>query len=937
MAFKPIEIVINAKDNASSVFSSLRAKVAAVGVAIGAYFGVKSFVGVVEGAADFEAALSRVKAATGASAAEMAKLKQAAQDAGANTKYTSTEAADALANLGKAGLSAADAIQALPAVLNLAQAGGVELGASAEYITKAVAGMGLSFGDAARIADVLALGANATNTSVEGLAQALSYVAPVAQATGLSLESTTAILGKLADAGIDASRSGTGLANILAQFKDPASTFKVALADAGITTNNFELALKQLAAAGPKGEKAILAVGLNAGPALRALLNQGMGALDELKAKLNDAAGSAAATAKIMQDNLQGSFKGLSSAWDTVKNVLGTPVLPVLKDGVDQLAGAFRAAVADGTVQKFGDAIATAFQAGIKWVREFLGTVNFAAVIAGMQAFADSAKQRLDEFGQYAANAGNIVKTAVGVVQTSLATLMVTAGGVANALVLMVQAGLTALELLYRASEKITFGKLSEQYKAIADDFKQQAGAMGAASDAVSAQIRQSLEGVGAGLTNVQDGFGGIKSAISSAAGAIAEGAQAQSALNRELADGAEKAAAAAVAYQKKVQADQEAKQASDDHRAAIAQLRQEYADLIANGDLQAAALKIQEINKALADTGASAQDAAKAAADAAAQIDAAFQRLGVTSTAVLKDQAAAAQRDYETIRNAGTSTAEDIAAAFKVAADKAIAANNGVAPSWVEAQAATRGYRVEVDAAGKSTLVLADSVERTAGAMRGATGDARSHAAAVHEVANAYTDAGARALAAQGQFLAAAAAQKSADTSKSSITNSAPSAPQGVWTRAAIIDYLKQSGLEDKLAEELAKQFVKPDGSVDYVASDAQKKRGGKYSTLSEALGKMVDYYKYTDKGKNEAANRQTYLDGAAGSGTANQTGEASRPTSSQPAPSRSQGSGVYVSNITIPGFGAATLGFSDARSQANGVEFIRQLAQARGTSSIR
>jgi len=42
-------------------------------------------------------------------------------------------------------------------------------------------GMGLAFTDAARVADVLALGANATNTSVSGLAQALSYAAPVAQ------------------------------------------------------------------------------------------------------------------------------------------------------------------------------------------------------------------------------------------------------------------------------------------------------------------------------------------------------------------------------------------------------------------------------------------------------------------------------------------------------------------------------------------------------------------------------------------------------------------------------------------------------------------------------------------------------------------------------------------------------------------------------------
>ena len=72
-------------------------------------------------------------------------------------------------------------------MLHLAQAGDVGLAESAEFVTKAVMGMGLAFTDAGRVADVLAMGANATNTSVSGLAQALSYVAPVAQSATVRL------------------------------------------------------------------------------------------------------------------------------------------------------------------------------------------------------------------------------------------------------------------------------------------------------------------------------------------------------------------------------------------------------------------------------------------------------------------------------------------------------------------------------------------------------------------------------------------------------------------------------------------------------------------------------------------------------------------------------------------------------------------------------
>ena len=510
MALNPIEILINARDNASGVFDRLNNKLKVIGVAIVGYFGVKAFAGIVEGAADFEQAMSRVQAATGASAEEMERLKKAAEDAGANTKYTSTEAAAALENLAKAGLSAGDAIEALPAVLALAQAGDVDLATSAEYVTKAVMGMGLSFSDAGRVADVLAKGANATNTSVKGLAEALSYAAPTAQTLGLSLESTVAIIGKFADAGIDASRAGTALNSIMSQFSDPASKFKTELGAIGITTVDFSKALHELAASGARGSKAINAVGMEAGPALKALLNQGMPALDALKAKLDGAAGSAAETAKVMEGNLKGSFNGLSSAWDTVKNVLGTPVLPVLKDGVDKLAAAFRAAVADGTVQRFGEAIAAAFQSGITWIKAFAAEIDFTKLAADMRGFADRTGEVFAKMGEYATNAGSVVKVAFGVMQTAGNAMLASLFGAATGTALIIQGLIKGMELLYRASAKVTFGDMSKQYERIANDLKIHSDAMGAAVDVLGARVRESLSGVGEGLSTTTEGFKGL-------------------------------------------------------------------------------------------------------------------------------------------------------------------------------------------------------------------------------------------------------------------------------------------------------------------------------------------------------------------------------------------------------------------------------------------
>lgn len=165
----------------------------------------------------------------------------------------------------------------------------------------------------------------------------------------------------------------------------------------------------------------------------------------------------------------------------------------------------------------------------------------------------------------------------------------------------------------------------------------------------------------------------------------------------------------------------------------------------------------------------------------------------------------------------------------------------------------------------------------------------------------------------------------------------------QFVWTRAAIIDYLQSAGLDDNLAEELAKQFVKSDGTVDYMASNAQKKWGGKNSTLAEALGKMVDYYKYTDQGKAEAANRQAYLGGKGGpaepaapqGGQGGQGGRTGR--TGQGGGSGISSGSVYISNYNIPGVGAASYQFDSAAAQRLGDDLLQRLADAKRTSAIR
>lgn len=707
MASKVIQILINAKDEASAVFGNLKRTVVAVGAAIATYLTVDAFVGVVKGAANFEAAMSKVQAATGATKEEMALLEKAAKDASANSSFTSIETAGALENLAKAGLNAADAIGALPPVMSLAEGGGIDLATSSEKLTKIISGMGDKFSEAGRYADVLALGANATNTSVLGLADALSYAAPIAQSLGLKLEPTVAILGKLADAGIDASRSGTALNGILSQFADPASKFRNELALAGITTNDFEKALHQLADAGPRSEKAILSVGQEAGPALRALLNQGMGALDDLTGRLKNAEGSAAATAATMRDNLNGALGSLATAWQGVKDALGAPVLPVLKQAVEQLTAAFRTAVDDGTVKRFGDAIATAFGQAIKFIRDFLANFNFTDAITRLQQFADETNAKLTLISEYATNTANSVKLAWGVMASGSNTVLAAVYGVGSVfadLGAQIQAGVAKW---YELFSKLPFGSISKQWAEIGAEIRLSSEATAASAQAMRDKAKQALLDVAEGAQTARDGFMGMVAPVQSVGTESKTASDAMARMAKELQAGAEAAAKFGAAAQKKANDDDIAKRAAKEHGEAIAKLRAEYADFMAKGDLDGAGRKLQEINKALRETPGAAKEAARAAGDAAKEIAAAFVNLKITSTAELKAQADSYKASYETIKKAGTSTAEDISAAFAAAAEAAIAANKGIAPSWVTAEAAARGYKIVVDEAGKSHLEL--------------------------------------------------------------------------------------------------------------------------------------------------------------------------------------------------------------------------------------
>ena len=276
--------------------------------------------------ADFEEAIALTGAVAGVdqTSEAFARLSATAREMGATTRFSATEVAEGLLFLARAGFSAEDAIGTLPATLNLAAAGAIELGRAADIASNIGSVFQEQFGSAVRAAavsvDVLVVAANSANTDVLQMAEAMKFAGPTAAAFGLTLEDTAASLGQLGNFGIQASLAGTGLRGVLAKLSSPTADLTKRLDKMGIKfseinpeTHDLVQIMRRLKDAGLGAEDAFAIFG-NRGAATALILSRMADSTEELREKLKNAEGEAQKIADIMNDTLKGAFLSLKSA-----------------------------------------------------------------------------------------------------------------------------------------------------------------------------------------------------------------------------------------------------------------------------------------------------------------------------------------------------------------------------------------------------------------------------------------------------------------------------------------------------------------------------------------------------------------------------------------------------------------------------------------------
>ena len=317
-----------------------------------AFSGITAILGgasVIRTLANFEQQMSTVRAITQATDDQFNELADTARRLGGTTRFTASQAAEGMLFLARAGFETNDVLASIEGTLQLAQAGALDLGRAADIASNVLTGFRLETSQTARVVDVLALAANSANTTVGQLGEALKFVAPVAAGLGVDIETATAAVSALSDAGLQGTLAGTGLRRVLSELESPSQKTIELLNNMGLSADQVRVsqvglvaALQALKQAGIDTGLALEIFGDRGGPAFE-VLSSSIPKLIAFEESLRDAGGTAERVADIMDDNLNGALLRVASAFESIILAFGQlGGSSVLTGAFDRLAALLR-------------------------------------------------------------------------------------------------------------------------------------------------------------------------------------------------------------------------------------------------------------------------------------------------------------------------------------------------------------------------------------------------------------------------------------------------------------------------------------------------------------------------------------------------------------------------------------------------------------------
>lgn len=264
---------------------------------------------------DFEAANSKLAAILGETKKNINELIYDAKRLGATTRYTASEATALQIELAKIGFSKKEILDSTEYVLKFAQATGAELPEAAALAGASIRMFGATTRETEKYVASMAVATTKSALSFSYLQTAMPIVGPVAKAFNFTIEDTLALLGKLADAGFDASMSATATRNIILNLADANGKLAKELGGNVKTLPEMVDGLVRLRDKGIDLASTLELTDKRSVAAFNAFLS-GAEKINTLREAVTNVEGDLSKMANTMTDNVQGAILGLSSAWE---------------------------------------------------------------------------------------------------------------------------------------------------------------------------------------------------------------------------------------------------------------------------------------------------------------------------------------------------------------------------------------------------------------------------------------------------------------------------------------------------------------------------------------------------------------------------------------------------------------------------------------------
>ena len=361
----------------------------------------------------FEDAMANTAAIAGVTktSAEFQKLKAAAEEMGATTSKTAAESADALEYMALAGWDVDTSVAALPGILHLSEATGLDLATTSDLVTDSMGAMGVGVEQLSEYMDVLAKAQNSSNMSVQKEMDAFIQSGGIMQSLGVGYADAATALGLMADTGLKGSEAGTALNAIMRNLSKPTGQSAKAMKALGLSMFDNEGNFKGM-------EQALTEV------------NQALSGLteEEQTQYLNQLGGDYGSVLGLLLDNFdevqdaQGNvttgWKELSAEVEDSKGAMEQmrdTKLDTLTGDVTKLTSALEA-----LENKFFEAMNGELRETVSWLTEKVGELQAAFEEGGLDQFATTLGTTLADAATKAAQEAPKIITAIGTVATGI-------------------------------------------------------------------------------------------------------------------------------------------------------------------------------------------------------------------------------------------------------------------------------------------------------------------------------------------------------------------------------------------------------------------------------------------------------------------------------------------------------------------------------------